>query len=244
MGSDMRYLGIDLKSSSKHASTIAVLKDDSRLDFIGNFSRDDELIDAVEQFQPKSLSIGAPLSLPDGLCCLETACSCRLASGQRKGRQAEIDLARMGISCFFTNKGSITRRLIYRAINLNQQLTRLGCSTVETYPHASKVILFGDQVPSKNSPKSLPFMKEHLPTLIQELEPQMERLDRSACDALINAHTVLLYDRGEVDLLGSAREGLIVVPRLIRLDTVREIRSGSFAAKPLCPEPANARAPE
>ena len=213
----MFYMGIDLKTSTKQLSSLSVIDSDSRLEYVGSFSDNQTLLDLIERFSPAVIAVGSPLSLPDGLCCLEPTCDCQLASPSRKGRQAELDLARMGISCFFTNKGSIIRKLVYRAIKLNRQLEELGHRPIEVYPHATKVLLFGDNVPSKNRPESLTFMKERLPDLVEGIDEYLEDIDRSACDALINAHTALLYDREEADLVGSDDEGYIALPKLLRV---------------------------
>ena len=213
----MLHIGVDLKTSLKQKSSLSIVDSNSHLKFIGSFSEDSSLLEIAERHRPSYIAIGSPLSLPTGLCCLETDCECRMATPNRKGRQAELELARMGISCFFTNKGSIVRKLVYRAINLNRQLSDLGHRLIEVYPHATKVVLFGDKVPSKNRPESLPFMKERLPTLVGGLEERLEELDRSSCDALINAHTAFLHAREETDLVGDDREGLIALPKLLRL---------------------------
>ncbi len=214
----MSYLGIDLRTSTKHPSAVSVIDDAGRLSFIGSFREDAELFTMVIQHQPTIIAVGTPLGLPSGLCCLESSCACVLAAPQHKGRLAEVELSRMGISCFFTNKGSIIRRLIYRAIGLKEQLEAQGHNMIEVYPHATKVILFGDSVPPKNSPKSLAFMKERLPALMDGLDGCLEGLDRNGCDALINAHTALLHAREATDLLGTPEEGFISLPKLIQLN--------------------------
>ena len=213
----MLYMGVDLKTSTKQQSSLTVVDSDSYLTFIGSFSDDQGLFEVAQRFNPQVIAIGSPLSLPTGLCCLEPTCDCRMESPDRKGRQAELELARMGISCFFTNKGSIIRKLVYRAVALNQQLSDLGHRLIEVYPHATKVVLFGDKVPSKNRPESLPFMKERLPNLIDGLDPYMDVLDRSSCDALMNAHTAMLHAHEETDLVGSDSEGIIALPKLVRI---------------------------
>jgi predicted nuclease with RNAse H fold len=120
----------------------------------------------------------------------------------------------MGISCFFTNKGSIIRNLIYRGIALSRRLRELGFDVIETYPHATKVILFGDRVPPKNSAASLAFMKERLLPLIGGLGPHLKGLDRNGCDAVLNAYTGLLHSRCATDVLGTPEEGTLVLPKL------------------------------
>ncbi len=214
----MSYLGIDLRTSGKHSSSVSIIDDCSRVDFIGSFFEDPELFQIIEKCRPTLIAIGTPLSLPEGLCCLDPACRCKPATSQRKGRQSELELARMGISCFFTNKGSIIRRLIDRAMRLNLNLVDLGYNTIEVYPHATKVILFGDKVPPKNSPQSLAFMKEQLPGLVTGLDAYLDTLDRNACDSLINAHTALLHSHDATDLVGTPQEGYMALPKLIRLD--------------------------
>ena len=214
----MLCLGVDLKTSTKRPSAVSVIDDDARVVFIGSFLDDSGLFEIVEKYPPARIAIGTPLGLPEGLCCLEPTCDCKLATPQKKGRQSELELARMGISCFFTNKGSIIRNLIYRAVRLSQQLDAMGLHTVEVYPHATKVILFGDTVPPKNSPRSLPFMKEELPSLVAGLDSYLDKLDRSACDSLINAHTARLHFNDETDRVGTEQEGFIAIPKLIRLE--------------------------
>ena len=213
----MVVLGVDLRSSLKHPSAVAALtaSPDPELKFLGFAHTDDEIVQTAETLQPSLIAIGTPLGLPNGLCCLETDCECKSHTPQRKGRQLELELARMGISCFFTSKGSIIRNLIYRGIDLSTRLRKLGFEVIEVYPHATKVILFGDSVPPKNSSSSLNFMKEHLPGLINGLEPHLDSMDRNACDSLVNCYTALLHSRNGTDVLGSTPEGLLALPKLV-----------------------------
>ena len=208
--------GIDLRASPKRPSSVVALDDKAQLSFLRNFSDDSELFQMGKTHQPSLIAIGAPLSLPTGLCCLETTCSCETISPQKKGRQAELELSRMGISCFFTNKRSIIRTLIYRGVDISHKLTEQGHTVIEVYPHATKTILFGDKVPPKNSPTSLPFMKASLTPLVKGLHKHVDDLDRNTCDAVINAYTALLHSQQETDMLGTDEEGWLVLPRLPR----------------------------
>jgi predicted nuclease with RNAse H fold len=217
----MDLLGVDLRSSQKHPSAVVALNNRSEVTYVETFGTDADLLQIVKYQEPQLIAIGTPLGLPDGLCCLETACNCAGKVPQKKGRQLEQELAQMGISCFFTGKGSIIRSLIYRGIRLSEQLRNLGFNVIEVYPYATKVILFGDKVPSKNSASNLPFMKEHLPSLIYGLEPYMDTLNQYTCDALVNAYTALLHSCNRTDLLGSAKEGLLALPKLFPPDEVR-----------------------
>jgi predicted nuclease with RNAse H fold len=212
----MVLLGVDLRSKANHPSAIAALNAVPKVvvSYLDAVHTDDEIVQIAETLQPSLIAIGTPLGLPDGLCCLETTCDCKSHRPQQKGRQLELELAQMGISCFFTSKGSIIRKLIYRAIGLRQRLQKLGFDVIEVYPHATKVVLFGDSVPPKNSSGNLTYMKEHLPQLIGGLDPYLENMDRHTCDALINSYTALLHSRDGTDLLGSTQEGLLALPKL------------------------------
>lgn len=211
----MVLLGVDLRSSPKHPSAVAALDNQSQVTYLDTFQTDADLLQIAKCQEPQLIAIGTPLGLPDGLCCLETACRCAGKIPQRKGRQLEQELAQMGISCFFTGKGSIIRILIYRGIRLSRQLRGLGFNVIEVYPYGTKVILFGDKVPSKNSASNLVFMKERLPSLVGGLEPRMGDLDQYTCDALVNAYTALLHSCNQTDLLGSTSEGLLALPKLM-----------------------------
>ena len=212
----MVILGVGLRASPNRPSTVVALECQSKVIFMNSFGDDDDLAQMAQSLDPQLIAIGAPLGLPSGLSCLETSCPCTFDVPQRKGRLLELELSRMGISCFFTNKGSIIRSLIYRGIALSQRLRELGFEVIETYPHATKVLLFGDRIPPKNSAASLAFMKERLTPLIDGLSPHLDGLDRNGCDALLNAYTGLLHSKNATDVLGSPEEGTLVLPKLPR----------------------------
>ncbi len=206
--------GVDLRASPKRKSSVVALDDGAQFSFLNSFRNDDELLQMSDEYQPSLIAIGAPLSLPSSLCCLEASCPCSATPPQKKGRIAELELARMGISCFFTNKRSIISTLIYRGINISQRLRTQGRQVIEVYPHGTKVILFGDKIPSKNSPESLDFMKERLTPLVQGLDVCLDGLDRNSCDAVVNAYTALLHSQEDTDMLGTDDDGWLVLPRL------------------------------
>ena len=212
----MVILGVDLRASSSRPSTVVALDYQSTIGFMNSFGDDDELAEMAMSYQPELITIGAPLGLPQGLCCLETSCTCCFEPSPRKGRLLELELSRMGISCFFTNKGSIIRNLVYRGIRLSSRLRESGFEVVETYPHATKIILFGDKIPPKNSAASLAFIKERLSPLIGGLDQHLNGLDRNSCDAVLNAYTGFLHKQDATDVLGTPEEGTLVLPKLPR----------------------------
>ncbi|MBM10457.1 MAG: hypothetical protein CL759_00020 [Chloroflexi bacterium] len=126
----------------------------------------------------------------------------------------ELELAKMGISCFYTSKGSIMKDLIYRAIRIRNGLELAGYNVIEVYPHATKILLFGDSVPPKHSLASVSYMKDHLVPLVSCINDYAGGLDIYACEAIINAYTGQLHINSETDVLGDPREGVLVLPQL------------------------------
>ena len=210
----MAVLGIDLRASRKKPSTVAILDSQSHLTELRSCYEDSELTDLVGKVRPDVIAIGAPLNLPSGFCCLDQSCDCWFSIPGRKGRLLEIELSRMGISCFYTNKGSIIRDLIYRGIRLSQDLKAEGYDVIEVYPHATKMLLFGDKLPPKNSTGSLRYMIDHLAPLVSGMDDHADDLDRNTCDAIINAYTGQLHAQSDTDVLGDPEEGMLVLPRL------------------------------
>jgi predicted nuclease with RNAse H fold len=210
----MSALGIDLRASSKNPSAIAILDSQSNLVDLGSFHEDDELTQLAAKIQPDLIAIGAPLNLPSGFCCLDQSCECHFSVPDRKGRLLELELAKMGISCFYTNKGSIIRDLIYRGIRLSHDLRTKGYNVIEVYPHATKMLLFGEKVPPKNSAASVTYMIDHLAMLISGMDNHADDLNRNTCDAIINAYTGQLHAQSDTDILGDPEEGILVLPKL------------------------------
>ncbi len=207
----MSVVGIDLSASSKKPSTYLALDNEGAVGDIGSFKAMEELLSLLEQRGPSLVAIGAPLSLPSGLCCLEESCPCSLPEG-RKGRVAEEDLASNGIGCFYTNKRSIIVKLIYRAIEVRTELEQRGQSVIEAYPYATKVKLFNGKVPAKSKPESLMFLRRRLPEIVAGLGPYAKDLNHDRCDAVLTAYTGLLSQVGLTEKVGCEEEGYITIP--------------------------------
>lgn len=210
----MSILGINLRTTSKYPSEVVVLTREGQLRFLGSFKEERELFQIAGTCNPSVIAIGAPLTLPRGLCCLEMSCPCDSTSTHMKGRQLEQDLSKMNIGCFVTNKSSIMRDLIYRSVSLNKQMIVGGYKVIEVYPYASKVLLFGDSVPRKRAASSLPFLRERLSDLIDGLEVVSGCLTQGACNAALNAYTGFLHKNKDTDVLGNLEEGILVIPKL------------------------------
>ena len=89
-----------------------------------------------------------------------------------------------------------------------------GHNVIEVYPHASKMLLFGDKVPPKNSAASINYMIGHLTPLVSGMEDYTNDLDRNRCASIINAYTGQLHTQSNTDILGDPNEGVLVLPKL------------------------------
>lgn len=214
LGGCMSYLGIDLSASPNRPSACALLDGDARLLNMASFMTFEELQGLLGTHKPSLIAIDAPLSLPLGLDCLEEDHPCA-SSLDQKGRTSEQELARMHIGCFFTTKRSIIKGLIYRGLKMREDLVQMGYMVIEVYPYATKVILFGDKIPPKNSARGLAFLKQKLDGLVEGIDPHLDGLNHDGCDSLLAAYTACLHQGDRTDSLGSADEGYIVVPKLL-----------------------------
>ena len=210
----MPVLGVDLRTSSKKPSPLVLLDEDSRLVWLGSFRQDIEFVETVKLLGPGLVAIGSPLNLPSGFCCLDQSCECWFSVRDRKSRLLELELAQMGISCFYTNKVSIIKDLIYRGMRLSHELRSAGYDVIEVYPHATKMLLFGDNMPPKNNPNSVNYMISRLETLVFGMDSYMVDIDKDVCDAIINAYTGRLHVNFDTDMLGDPDEGMLVLPKL------------------------------
>ncbi|MBM3924444.1 MAG: DUF429 domain-containing protein [SAR202 cluster bacterium] len=209
----MYSVGIDLSSSPKRTSIFVGMDCSGTLTRLSLFKEAEEVLEMLEERRPEVVAVDVPLGLPSGLHCLEESCPCKPSNG-RKGRAGEVELAQMGIGCFFTNKRSIIKPLIYRGIKFRKLLVERGYRVIEVYPYATKVMVFGDQMPSKNKPEALGYLRTNLPLLVQGAEEYSKGLNHDKCDAILTAYTANLFLRRETDSLGNEEEGAIAVPRL------------------------------
>ncbi len=162
------------------------------------------------------VAIDAPISLPTGLCCLEESCSCQPQAGV-KGRSCERELARLGIPCYFTTKKSIIKAMVYRGVRLKTELESMGYEVIEVYPYASKVRLFGRNIPKKTTPAGLAFLRQPISRLLPNIAAYANGFTHDMCDAVIAAYTAYLRYQGKTELCGEPGEGAICLPFLDRV---------------------------
>lgn len=209
-------MGVNLRAFAKSPSTVVKLDGNLRSICVGTFYEDEELFQVVDALHPQVIAIGTPLTLPAGLCCLEPTCECDFECQEAKGRQFELELSQMGVSCFFTSKRTVVRDLIYRGLDLYHRLSDMGAQVIEVYPHATKKILFGDKVSREHVTGALYFMNKELSRLIPGLNHDSSDLDRNTWHAVLNAYTGFLHLNNATDTLGNPTEGVLVIPKLPR----------------------------
>ena len=210
------FIGIDLTSSPSKPTACVALNDALHLSWFDFFYGDADIIEAIEHHHPRLVAIDSPLSLPEGLCCLEEDCSCQSLSPV-KGRLCERELSRRGISCYYTTKRSIIKNMVYRAISLKDEIIVRGYCVIEVYPYATKVQLFGRHLPRKTTPAGITFLRGRIGSLMPHLVPYLPRFSHDLYDALLAAYTAYLYNEEKEEKIGEPAEGVIVIPTSIPL---------------------------
>jgi predicted nuclease with RNAse H fold len=202
-------LGIDLTCKETRPSAYLGLDNELHLIDYGSRFRDSDILSLVLSYHFSLVAIDAPLSLPKGLCCLEESCPCQ---AEAEGRSCERELAKQGIGLFRTTKKSIIKDMVCRGIRLKAELEAKGCQVIEVYPYATKVRLWGRNIPKKTTPCGLTFLKQHISLILPSTVPYLGKFNHDLCDAAIAAYTAFLYYNGKTELCGKAEEGVICLP--------------------------------
>jgi predicted nuclease with RNAse H fold len=206
------YLGIDPTSAPGRPSAFAVLDDQGSLQDVGLVREDDDILALARRWRPRCLAIDAPISLPEGMCCLEESCTCAPASPDGL-KAAERALLKEGIGLFRTTKRSIIKAMIYRAMALRRALEEGGHAVMEVYPYASKVRVFGRPIPKKTTKAGQQWLRRRLEGLVPGLREHEGRLGHDELDANVAAYTAYLRGQGRAEALGDPHEGVIYVPK-------------------------------
>ena len=207
------FFGIDLTSTEAKPSACLGLDNKSKLVYLGLLTGNRDIIALLNYYSPQVIAIDAPLSLPLGLCCLEESCSCK-PKFPRKNRQCDQELRQQGIPCYPTSKKTFIKDLIYRGIELKTSIGRevkQASQFIEVYPFASKVRLFGKNIPRKTTKQGMSFLKDKIGDILPDLRPYLDMFDHDLRDAAIAAYTAFLYHQNRVDALGSRKEGRIFI---------------------------------
>jgi len=208
------FVGIDLTSREEKPTACVALDEELHLEWFDFLLTDGQIIEAIESRHPSVVAIDAPLSLPQGLCCLEESCPCQPLSPST-GRGCERELSRRRIPSYYTTKRSIIKNMVYRAITLKGEITARGYQVIEVYPYATKVQLFGRHITKKVTPEGIAFLKERIAAILPHPIPCLVRFNHDLCDALLAAYTAYLYVKGGVEVIGDPEEGEICIPALL-----------------------------
>ncbi len=205
-------LGIDLTAGPQRPSACAALDDTGAVAGLVDLRTDEELLALAGP--ARVVAIDAPLGLPAGWCCLEPVCACGGCESPTEDRRraAELALRDAGIPCYWTTRRSIIRRMVYRGIALRNALEAQGKAVLEVYPYGAKLRLWGRPLPKKTAPAGLAFLKERLAALWPSLVID-GAFTHDHADALLAAYTGWLHLHGSTDVLGTAAEGQIVLPK-------------------------------
>lgn len=210
-----RVLGLDLAFPNHPTAAVALAADKAPL-YLNSVIDDSAILGLAARFRPDLIAIDAPLTLPQGLCCLESSCPC--GSGGYPKRSAERALAAQGIGCFYTTKKSLIKGMVYRGVSLATDLRTKGYQVIEVYPYASKVRLWGKPIPRKTTPQGLEWLRQRLGELLPGLQPHLPTFDHNLCDAAVAAYIGWLHLRGRTRVVGR-EDGPIVLPAVALIDT-------------------------
>jgi predicted nuclease with RNAse H fold len=208
------FFGIDLTSTEVKPSACLGLDNKSKLVYLGFLTENRYIITLLNFYSPQVIAIDAPLSLPLGLCCLEESCPCQ-PNFPRKNRQCDQELRQQGIPCYPTSKKTFIKDLIYRGIELKTSIGRevkQAGQVIEVYPFASKVRLFGKNIPRKTTKQGMSFLKDKIGDILLGIKPHLDMFDHDLSDAAIAAYTAFLYHQNRVEALGNRKEGIIFIP--------------------------------
>jgi predicted nuclease with RNAse H fold len=186
-------LGVDLRSAARYPTGLAVLGTDARLRLLRTVRTDAEIEAAVAHFRPSVIAIDAPLGLPEGRCCADSACGCA-----RLGILRAVDRACIaaGYRPYPTLLPSMVG-LTLRGIALSTQLIAAGEQVVEAYPGMVQDIL------------GIPRKRAGLAGLTQGLRragvrgiPRVRRVTHDELDAATCALVGVLHLQGRTATMG------------------------------------------
>ena len=188
----MKILGIDLAGKAENPSGICILDDEKLVTY--TLFTDEEILSMVNETKPSVILIDAPLSLPQGRCCLEKNCECSVGG---HFRQAERDIRKYGFVLPLTFRGM--KMLTFRGIELGNSLKE-SYDVFETHPRTDqKVLGFKDIKTDLGKYFALP-----------------DNVSEHELDACMAAFTGALYKKNCYRKLGNPDEGIIIIPKGVK----------------------------
>ena len=196
-------LGIDLRSGPRYPTGLATMDGDRRCHRIAVVRGDEEILNAIEEAQPRVVAIDAPLALPEGRDCADPTCACASA-----GIMREVDriAAREGYRPFPTLLPSMVK-LTLRGIALRETIEARGYEVLEVYPGMTQDVL---GVPRKRT--GLDDLRRGLKRQGVLGIPRTRRLSHDELDAVTCALTGVLYLDGLTEVMGPGVPVPLVLP--------------------------------
>jgi uncharacterized protein len=198
-------VGIDLAGVERRETGVAVLRG-GRLELLTSAGTDDEILALVASAGfGATVAINAPLTRPQGRCCLHDECPCRSDPGTRS-REIERELGRMRIPTLAT---ALIKVLARRGHRIAAALRVGGWEPLEVYPYATLRLL---GLPTQG--KRLPLGRRRIHHALQPLVPGLDHPDASEhqLDAVVCALTAQLWRDGRTRTVGAVDEGLMTIP--------------------------------
>ena len=195
-----KVVGIDLAGSERRPTGICVLE--GRKASVWVVHRDGEVLEAVGE-DSQVVAIDAPLSLPNGRCCLRDDCPC---AGRAHFRACDLELRRMKIKFFPVTLGPM-RLLTLRGLALKGKLEKRGFRVLETYPGAAQDIW---RIPRH---KDLQGLREGLKRFKLQGNWSRPGVPRDELDALTCALVARENLRRNTITIGDPEEGLMILPK-------------------------------
>ncbi len=199
-------LGLDLRSSPRYPTGLAVMDRKGRLLDLRVVRTDEAILEAVEAHRPALIAIDAPLALPEGRHCADRDCECASA-----GIMREVDriAAREGYRPFPALLPSMVN-LTLRGIAVRETLQAAGHAVIEVYPGMTQDVL---NIPRKGA--SIEGLRLGLFRAGVRGLPR-RRITHDELDAVTCALTGLLHLARRTEVMGSGIPVPLVLPRRSR----------------------------
>jgi uncharacterized protein YprB with RNaseH-like and TPR domain/predicted nuclease with RNAse H fold len=196
-------VGIDLAGSKDNPTGFCSL--DGANATLQTAWTDEEILNAVLDYDPDIVSIDSPLTLPEGRCCVEESCEC---SEHGIMRECERLLKERGVNVYPCLIDSM-RNLTARGHRLSRTLSDHGYETIESYPGAAQDVL---NIPRKQI--SLEELEVGLRDTGIDIQGSDRKISNDELDALTSALVGHFYLAGQYEHVGRSKESGIVIPSL------------------------------
>lgn len=197
-------LGIDLRSSPRYPTGVAVLDVDLRIQLIQTARTNDQIEAIVDRFDPAIIAIDAALGLPEGRCCADSSCPCAVHGIMR---EADRVCAAEGYRPFPSLLPSMVR-LTMRGIVLSQRMLAAGRQVIEVYPGMAQDVM---GIPRKGA--GVDGLRRGLFRAGVRGIPRKRRVTHDQLDAVTCAHVGLMHLDGATEVMGPGVPLPLVLPR-------------------------------